>query len=242
MATTDDLPYSVAHGLELRAEATKELGWGLALAKKHSKDAEGRMRGALKLAASSLNWLEGSDHEESAHTLLDEMGRTTRTAFPGGCQLTWTGNRHEQACPVAVAHKRIGFSPAIRSRRKDCSICGLDFSECEHLPGQEYAVAGGVGPSGYCPVCMKTECSDHSPDREYEIRPGAIVRDIQAIDEVSIVARPRQPDARLIALPIDTSDLVDFFGPEFEVGMPVHCSRCLQPCEGLDHPFDRWPK
>jgi hypothetical protein len=46
-----------------------------------------------------------------------------------------------------------------------------------------------------------------------------------------------QPEARLTELPVSTADLRQAFGPEFNVGMPVSCDRCLGDCEGIDDPL-----
>lgn len=58
------------------------------------------------------------------------MGRYMREHLPKGYRLHWTGDRYEHRCPVAIVHKRFGFSPALREGHKICSLCGEDVSEC----------------------------------------------------------------------------------------------------------------
>jgi hypothetical protein len=120
----------------------------------------------------------------------------------------------------------------LRVSKRICSICGGDPSECPHDFRQRYQVRGGPGPSGYCAVCLRDDCDDHSPDEEFEVQPGAIITEVAAIEEVSLVAKPTQPDARLTALPVDTSDLERVLGSGFEPGTKVGCSQCLLPCQG----------
>jgi hypothetical protein len=79
---------------------------------------------------------------------------------------------------------------------------------------------------------MREKCDTHAPDRLYKARPTSIVTDIQGL-EVSIVRSPAQPEARLLALPVDKDALIRGLGPKFDYGMPVSCDRCLEPCHGF---------
>jgi hypothetical protein len=53
------------------------------------------------------------------------------------------------------------------------------------------------------------------------------------LKEVSLVAKPAQPEARIHKRSIDTADLQELLGPEWSPGMPVNCDFCLRPCQGL---------
>jgi hypothetical protein len=198
-------------------------------------------REALSLQFSAFNWLEDSHREEDVHQELHEMGRSTRERFPGGCVLVWTGTSYEHRCPVALCHKRFGFSPGMIVGQRICSICGADISECPHLGDQLYTVAGGPNASGYCPVCVRqvgVPVCDHSPTDTFEVEPVSIITEIIRLEEISLVSRPIQPDARLTAIPVDGQTLKAAMGPRFQYGIDtVSCSRCLNPCSG----FDRMP-
>ncbi len=62
-----------------------------------------------------------------------------------------------------------------------------------------------------------------------------IVKDIEALREVSLVRRPAFPEARLNELPaVPAADFVKKFGPQFRPGMPVFCDLCLGQCPGFD--------
>lgn len=140
-------------------------------------------------------------------------------------------------CPVALCHKRFGFSPGMIIAPHICSICGGDLSECEHLGDRFYQVRGGPGPAGICPVCLLEHC-EHSPEETYSVEPVSIIKEVLRLDEVSIVTRPVQPEARMEGILLDRDGLIAALGPGFRYGADiVTCSECLQPCRG----FDRLP-
>ncbi len=227
--------WSEEHGLEIREKARKTFAQSLANDDRHEGERLGRQ--ALEVIHSAFNWLEDSKYEEDVHAELHEMGRSVRERFPEGCTLFWTEHGYEHRCPVALCHKRIGFSPAMIIRRWTCSICGDDVSECDHLGDHIYVVPGGPGQSGYCPVCIQESC-DHSATQSFKVRPTAIITEVERLDEISVVHRPAQPDARLTAIPVDRDRLEAALGPEFRYGAhTVYCSQCLEPCPG----FDRLP-
>ncbi|MCY4435494.1 MAG: hypothetical protein OXE45_17695 [bacterium] len=51
--------------------------------------------------------------------------------------------------------------------------------------------------------------------------------------EVSLVSRPKQPDARIDSVSIIRDELERELGSEFRYGMPVSCDKCLQECNGM---------
>lgn len=202
-----------------------------------AESAERLARDSLRLVSSAFNWLEDTELEDSVHEEIHMMGRSVRERFPDGCILAWTGAQYEHRCPVALSHKRFGFSPGMVVGKRVCSICGEDASECEHLRDRDYSVVGGPGPSGRCPVCLQDSC-DHSPSETYTVTPASIITEIIRVDHIAIVSRPVQPDARLSAVPIDQASIVEALPPEFNYGLDtVYCSQCLGQCHG----FDRMP-
>jgi hypothetical protein len=232
MSATGNVSHRVQVGVEKRAQARRSYGQAVLYSKLSPKDGEARIPDALAVAASALNWLEGTEFEDDAHRDLHEMGRYAREHFGEGCHLTWTGSQYEHRCPVVIAHKRFGFSIGFQTKAFLCSICGGDVSECEHLPGREYEVPSGPGPTGYCPVCILKECVEHLASQTYRVEPISILMEGE-IEEISLVDRPRQPDARLTAVPIDGKRLANVLGKNFRPGMDVSCSQCLGPCPGF---------
>ena len=192
-------------------------------------------RGALWAAASALNWLEDTDLEDVAHRELDEYGRWTRENLPGDCHLEWSNGAYYRNCPVDLAHTRVGMSIGFIGSRI-CSLCDEDISECPHVPGFLYRVAGGPSRDGHCRICFTKDCTVHRPDERYEAEPVVFLTNLH-IEEISWVGRPRVPDARTFRQSVDIGDLRDTFGAEFEPGIPVNCDRCLLGCSGLSDPL-----
>lgn len=225
------LPRYIRDGLTLRDMAATLLRE----ASQHPSepDADAKMRQGLRLLADALNHLEDSAYEEAVHRDLHVAGQAAHRLFPDSCHLTWTGDRYEHACPVALSHKRFGFSPGLRVGKKLCGLCGVDASECPHLPGFEYFVSG-VKLNGHCVVCGGETC-EHSPELDYWAEPWALVTEIVAMDHLSVVSRPRQPSARLTGIPVSIDTLRQVVGPEFVEGIEIHCFELH--CQG----FDRMP-
>jgi hypothetical protein len=136
---------------------------------------------------------------------------------------------------VSVAHKRIGLSIGFTGARF-CSVCDHDLSECPHVPGEFVEVVGGVDEQGRCRVCFDQNCTNHEAGGTYRARVISVIKQAE-LHEVSFVGKPRQPDARLTAIPIDLTGLRRFLGPRFRPGMRVSCDQCLGECPGIDRPF-----
>jgi hypothetical protein len=193
--------------------------------------AETDARKALALFARSLDWAEDTDEEEEeeeAHRLMDEAGAWVRRTF--GCHLARSGTEYHQRCPVALAHNRIGMSIGGTAVRI-CSLCGEDFSECEHMPGTAYMVPGGNSGLGWCKVCLQESC-DHRSTQRYRVSVIAIIKHMD-VQEISLIPKPAHPEARVLEMSIPISDLREVLGDEFIPGSEVSCDRCLLPCGGL---------
>jgi hypothetical protein len=190
--------------------------------------AESAARSALLSCARALDWAEDSDREDEIHQRLDLLGLYVRTTF--GCTVYRDGNQYRITCPVHIAHRRIGLSIGGTAQRV-CSLCGYDISECEHLGDRAYIVTGGKNDLGWCRVCCKETC-DHVASQEYRTAPVAIIQHMN-LEEISIVSKPAQPEARFTSMPLSISTLVEGLGPRFRPGMDVSCDRCLSKCGGL---------
>jgi hypothetical protein len=198
------------------------------LADQASPGAEKEARLAIRSIVEAFWWAEDTDAEEAQHELMHRIGRWTRRNF--GCAVEFDGDRYVRRCPIDIAHKRMGFSVGY-SATLLCSICGEDVSECPHLRSSAYWARGGVGPSGFCPVCMGQSCA-HSNDRLYRVTVSQVVTNMR-MREVSLVSRPAGVTTRFTELPLAIEDLQAKFGSEFEVGMPVSCDLCLTGCWGF---------
>ena len=212
----------LAEALSLRDQASELLAGD-------PKEAEQRARAALDRVVRAFWWAEDRPEEEPVHELTHELGRWVRETF--GCTILPRNGRYEQRCPVAIAHKRMGMSIGFTAQRL-CSLCGEDISECQHMPGTAYLVPGGIGPAGICPVCLSETCEEHYAAHTYRV--SAIARVVSGdLQEISLVDRPAQPEARLTSIPLPTDKLQDVLGPGFTPGMPVSCDKCLSGCWGF---------
>lgn len=109
---------------------------------------------------------------------------------------------------MALAHNRIGLSAAYVVKKSECSICGCRPSECSHISGELY--------EGQPCYRLITEAD---------------------LLEVSLVGRPRDPDARIERMSLGLAELQGAVDVEFLPGTPVSCDRCLSPCEGVVNPY-----
>lgn len=192
-------------GLKKLKDGIREVGdaldltFGLAL----PGEPERRARDGLKTLRSALDWLEDSEHFDRAHEALDWAGRSIRTTF--GCRLEFDPDRgYSQTCPVALAHTRVGLSTAYIIRESECSICGRDPEDCDHISGREYE-----GKACFRRVTRAD------------------------IDHIALVDRPKQIDTRITSQSVSLKKIRDALGPEFFYGTPVSCDRCLTPCNGM---------
>lgn len=194
-----------------------------------SSAAEGEAREALSAYASALNWAEDTNLEDTVHQEMDRAAAWVRQTF--GCTVAREGTEYFQRCPVALAHTRVGLSVGGYAHKR-CSLCGDDLSECPHLPGVAYLVPGGPDDLGWCRVCLREQGCEHASDQTY--RAGLVSTIVEmTLEEVSIVAKPAQPDARLSSISISVDDLRRALGDRFVAGMDVSCDRCLKACAGL---------
>lgn len=190
--------------------------------------AESDARAALTLFARSLDWAEDTEKEDESHRLMDEAGTWVRKTF--GCQLTRSGDKYKQTCPVALAHNRVGMSIGGTAKRL-CSLCGEDLSECEHIPGTSYLVPGGTSSLGWCRVCCQETC-EHTADQTHRVSVVGIIKKMDLV-EISLVHKPAQPEARIMEISIPISELIETLGDEFVPGDDVSCDECLHVCNGL---------
>ncbi|GAA1871013.1 hypothetical protein GCM10009836_59640 [Pseudonocardia ailaonensis] len=166
----------------------------------------------MQTLRSAMNHLEDTATFEDAHTELDRAGRLARQKFAEGCHLDLDEDlTYHQSCPVALAHNRVGLSPGMIVRESQCSICESDPEDCIHITGRTY-------------------------DGERCVR---IIKEADIL-EVSFVARPNQPDARINRVSVDIGRLKRGLGSDFHPGVPVLCDNCLTPCGGVYDGFNKY--
>lgn len=206
---------------EYRSSANRHLQSAKRLVGQAPAAAEHEARAAIADATRAFWWAEGTELEETQHTLMHSIGHWTREHFE--CQLEFDGSTYRRTCPIDIAHIRAGLSVGFVARRI-CSICDADLSECPHLRDRSYWVRGGSHDGHPCPVCLGEHCR-HRFDRLYRASVVAVVKEMEG-REVSWVRQPANPEARPHAIPATFAQLSQALGPRFEKGMPVSCDKC----------------
>lgn len=181
---------------------------------------------ALHHAAKAFWWAEDSRYEVKQHALIHEIALWKSQNL--GCYMQFEGGQYQQRCTVVLTHKKVGFSVGMLTQF-ECSICDGDLTECPHRRGRAYWVRGTRNAEGKCRICNELDCG-HRDDEVYRTRVIATGRK-SILEEVSIVRRPANPDARLQAVPYGASRIAKLFGPTY--GMPVRCYVCSNACPGF---------
>lgn len=184
---------------------------------------------ALRSYRSALNWAEDTSREDEAHQQMDAAGRRKRRTFE--CKVEYEDGTYFDTCPVSLGHVRVGFSVGGTATRR-CSLCADDLSVCEHDPARTYLVPGGSALDDYCRICMVKECDEHKTHLLYEATPVSVITEMH-MDEVSLVARPAQPDARIERESMSIERLRAGLGDDFSPGVALSCDKCLDDCDGL---------
>jgi len=212
-------------------------------------------RTALQSAADSFNWLDDArkdiDHEQliditsytgqsanpqtadmlvdQAHTMVHSAGELVGGLF--GCRMTYDEDRWYDECVVSLLHLRFGTSAGLRVRY-ECTVCREDPGDCEHEPGQTYAMSAARSEEGVCTVCDKADCPTHEPGIIYEIVADAKLTD-PYLREVTLTPRPRDPLCRITSLSVGDDYLLATLGRLPEPGEIVLDHKCMYPCTGF---------
>lgn len=199
------------------------------------EEAEKKTVAALAEYRSALDWAEDTDRREEIHEKLDAAGRWRRERFL--CSIEYSDGKYWETCPVSLGHYRVGFSVGGVAYRA-CSICGFDFTECEHDPAGTYLVAGGTAVANHCRVCGVTDCAIHETHLMYDATPISIITEMR-VDEVSLVSRPAFKDARIHRRELLARDLPLVDDQIVPAGALLTCNKCLNDCGGLIEEPDR---
>lgn len=195
------------------------------------KAIEPHIKKSVSAAMDALNYLEDHPLREDAHAAIHRAAFVKRGLY--GCAITYgEDEEYWTDCPINISHLRMGVSAGLVSDF-ECSICGRLAEDCDHEMGEYYPKVAGRDAKGECTVCDETEC-DHPVGETIMVMARATARNVKA-NEVSMVARPRYPLARMSAMSYD-------LGPAGEdprvrnaaKGGVLNCDGDLGPCMGFN--------
>jgi hypothetical protein len=191
---------------------------------------EPHIRRAEVSAVTALNFLEDHELAESAHQAIHRAAFVRRGLF--GCPIVLRDNALWTDCAFKLSHFRIGFSTGLVSDF-ECSICDRLVEDCDHVTGQTYDKVAERDSEGNCTVCQSTGCC-HVVGAPYPVVAYGIGQKAVA-HEISMVARPRYPQARFTRMTLDlpNGDGYVHLRQLAERGH-LHCNDCLGPCKGVN--------
>ena len=221
-------------GFRIWAAARKQYARSVAFSSKDPGSSRADLGKALDLIASASYWLEDSNYLNDIHVDMHVMGRFQRERYQVQCSVEEESGSFQVKCPIAIAHKRFGFSVAMKARTYLCSLCGEAYASCSHLPGRLYRVRGGAegSPTERCRVCSGDGCQ-HRSDTTYVTTQSGVVVEAE-LHEVSIVDRPKSPDARLGAIPVNAAWVRSRLGQPSR-GVTLFCDQCVDRCPGFTY-------
>jgi hypothetical protein len=190
---------------------------------------EKQARGALDMAVDAFDHLEDTSLASDAHALAHTIGEMVAGLF--GCKAQQENDRWFDVCRLSLMHLRMGMSPGFAAHRL-CSLCKQDFTVCDHIPGATYSVVAARQADGSCNICGSAESCTSTPDATYPVLAHGIVREADRLDEISAVARPRDPLARVNAVEIP-ADAIASLPNHDAANASLHCEWCVAPCTGF---------
>jgi hypothetical protein len=189
------------------------------------------IRGSESAAVAALNYLEDHELAGVAHTAIHRAAFMRRGLY--GCPIVlrdddefWTN------CSINMSHLRVGISAGLISDF-ECSICGRMVEDCDHTMTEAYDKTVFRDDDGKCSICQATEC-EHEIGKAYPTAAYANARNMRA-EEISMVARPRYPQARIMSESIDLGPVGD--DPRVRHAAKhnaLNCDGCLGPCKGFN--------
>lgn len=182
-------------------------------------------------AVAALNYLEDHELAEDAHTAIHRAAFMRRGLY--GCPIVLRDDdEYWTDCSIDISHLRAGMSAGLISDF-ECSICGTMVEDCDHSSGEVYEKAASREDDGKCSICEAIEC-EHEVGKVYPTVAYAKARNM-TLEEGSLVARPRYPQARMVAKSIDLGSLAD--NPRVRHAAQnnaLNCDGCLGPCRGFN--------
>jgi len=195
---------------------------------------EPHIKKSVKAAMEALNYLEDHGLREEAHAAVHRAAFVNRGLFD--CPIVLRDDEYWTDCPINISHLRMGVSAGLVSDF-ECSVCGELVEDCDHQMGQPYPKVAGRTAEGKCTICDSADC-EHPEDEVFAVPAHANARNFKA-GEVSFVARPRYPLARIVEEAMDMGALHD--DPRVRHAAKhgdLNCDADLGPCKGFNEMRD----
>ncbi|MBN0042229.1 hypothetical protein JN535_18925 [Cellulosimicrobium cellulans] len=192
---------------------------------------EPHIKEATTSAVAALNYLEDHPLKEEAHLAIHRAAFVKRGLF--GCPIALRDGLFWTDCPITISHWRRGLSVGMVSDFA-CSICARLVEDCDHQMGSPYPKTAERN-GGVCTICDTAKC-EHVVGEPYLV--VAHARAVNAeLQEASLVARPRYPQARIVERTLD----LGAFGNLAEIRTwaergVLNCDEDLGPCGGFVEP------
>lgn len=182
-----------------------------------------------KAALTAFNYLEDHPRAEEAHAALHEASFLKRGLF--GCRIEFEEDRFWTSCRCRLGHIRRGLSVGMISEFV-CTFCGKAIEDCEHVPGIAYEKTASRTEELGCTICGAVDCH-HEEGVSYSVVATQEVKNA-VLHEVSLVSKPRYPQARIVRMTLDVDQLVTpEMSREMLIKADINCDDDLGPCRGM---------
>ena len=186
---------------------------------------------AVVSAIEALNYLEDHELMEDAHVAIHRTAFLKRGLF--GCPIVLRDEDvYWSECPINLSHLRVGVSAGLVSDF-ECSICGELVEDCDHQMNEYYPKVVTRNGDGKCNLCDSEAC-EHPEGETILARAYSTARNIRT-GEVSFVARPRYPLARIYGEAVDMGAFRDDASMRSAAMHGIlQCDADLGPCKGFN--------
>jgi hypothetical protein len=191
---------------------------------------ESHIKKSVSAAMDALNYLEDHELMEEAHEAIHRAAFVKRGLF--GCPIVLRDDEFWSDCPINLSHLRMGVSAGMVSDF-ECFICGELIEDCDHQAGQPYPKVAERDADGKCSLCSVIDC-EHPEGVTFLVEAYANARNVKT-GEISFVARPRYPLARMVQQSKDMGAMGDDSRVRHAARHgDLNCDGDLGPCKGFN--------
>lgn len=196
---------------------------------------ERHIKHSVESAVDALNLLEDHQLREEAHAAIHRAAFVKRGLF--GCPIILRDEEYWTNCPINISHLRMGVSAGLVSDF-ECSVCGELVEDCSHQMGQCYPKVAERTIEGNCALCDSVDCEHAESEIIFLVPAEARARNV-TVGEVSLVARPRYPLARIVEEAVNMGPLHDDSRLISAAKQgALNCDADLGPCRGFNEMQD----